>query len=299
MRIGTRGSQLALTQTKMVKAMLEKAHPQLQVEIDIIVTSGDRNQKVPMVGDGRSLKIDFVKEIERALLEGDIDLAVHSMKDMPLKSPEGLLVGATPAREDSRDAILFNKKHQGVEDILELPIGSVIGTSSLRRGHSLLQLREDFKIKPIRGNVETRIRKMTDEDFDAIVLAAAGLKRLGMASVVDQYMMPEQMMPAPAQGILGLQCREGDQPVRDLLSAIHDSEVGLIARAERHFGQLFDGGCHTPMGCVAVIRDDAMELSGMYIHKDQMYKGQATGIKLQPEELAATVADQIWRQING
>lgn len=293
--IGTRGSLLAVKQTTLVKRMLEEAHPHIAIEIKTIVTTGDQHQKVPMIGDSGSLKIDFVKEIEKELLAGSIHIAVHSMKDMPLASLDELTIGAVPKREDNRDVLIT----RGNVPLSEFKAGAIIGTSSLRRQESMLHLRPDLKVKPIRGNIDTRIKKMEAGEYDGIVLAAAGLKRAGLEERITSYFAYEEMLPAPTQGILAIQCRKDDKRTIELLSAINDPETAIMAKAEKKFAKLFDAGCHTPMGCTTTIQGDQMSIEGMYVHEGELYKGSANGSIKEPETLAKDLADEIWRKING
>ncbi|WP_207655716.1 hydroxymethylbilane synthase [Vallitalea okinawensis] len=293
--IGTRGSLLAVKQTNLVKKMLEEVHPQLSFEIKTIVTTGDQHQKVPMIGDSGSLKIDFVKEIERELLAGNIHLAVHSMKDMPLVSHEELVIGAIPKREDNRDVLISG----GNIPLYDFKAGAVIGTSSLRRQESILHVRPDLKVKPIRGNIDTRIKKMEAGDYDGIVLAAAGLKRAGLEERITCYFTYDEMLPAPTQGILAIQCRRDDESTLKILSAINDPETAIMAKVEKKFAKLFDAGCHTPMGCTTSFEGDQMTIQGMYVYEGNLYRGTAEGSISKPEILADRLAEDIWRKING
>ena len=210
--IGTRGSILAVAQAETVKNMLLEKFPDLEIELKKIVTSGDKDQSNNWGEE--SLKSLFVKEIEKELLEGSIDLAVHSMKDMPQISPEGLINACFPLREDNRD-VLITKDNMKLS---ELSKGAVIGTSSLRRKVGILNLRDDLEIKPIRGNIHTRLKKLEDGEFDGIILAAAGLKRVGLQDKITEYLSVEQMIPAPAQGILCIQCKEDNQDIIKILN---------------------------------------------------------------------------------
>ncbi|MGL4867202.1 MAG: hydroxymethylbilane synthase, partial [Cetobacterium sp.] len=243
--IGSRGSILALAQSEMIKAKLEKIHPELLFEIKVIVTSGDKDLVSNWNNSDKSLKSFFTKEIEYELLEGRVDLAVHSMKDMPLISPPGLICGATPDREDNRDVIVSKNGQK----LLELPEGAIVGTSSLRRTMGIKAIRPDLEIKQLRGNIHTRLRKLEEENYDAILLAAAGLKRVGLTHRITEELDYELMMPAPAQGALYIQCRENDDFISTILKSIHNPEIEEIVNIEREFSKIFDGGCHTPMGC--------------------------------------------------
>ena len=291
--MGTRGSVLAVAQAETVKKMLIEKIPGLTVEIKKIVTSGDRDQTTNWGGDS-SLKSMFVKEIERELLEGTIDFAVHSMKDMPQISPEGLINACFPIREDNRD-VLVSKNNTVFS---EMPSGSVIGTSSLRRKSAVTELYPEMEIKPIRGNIHTRLGKLDSGEYDGIILAAAGLIRTGLESRISEYIDPEKMPPAPAQGILCVQCRENNMEILEILKEIDNNETRIICEAEREFSRIFDGGCHTPMGCFAVIKEEKIFLKGMFCSGEKMYFGEAWGSIENPKEAAQKLAEIIRRQIN-
>ncbi len=290
--IGTRASILAVAQAEFVKKILQEKNPDLEIELKKIITSGDKDQRTNW-GD-TSLKSLFVKEIERELLDGGVDIAVHSMKDMPIISPEGLINGCFPQREDNRDVLVSN----GNLSLDELPKGAKVGTSSLRRKMSILNLRPDLEVVPIRGNIHTRLRKLKEGYCDAIVLAAAGLKRVGMDGEASQYFETDEIVPAPAQGILCIQCREGDKVILNELKKIDDENTRLICLAEREFSRIFDGGCHTPMGCSAEIKEDSIELKGMYYSGDRLYFGNSTGSLEYPEKVAQDLAGIIRRKID-
>jgi hydroxymethylbilane synthase len=291
--MGTRGSLLAVAQAETVKNMIAEKCPGLEIEIKKIVTSGDKDQTTNWGGDS-SLKSMFVKEIEKELLEGTIDFAVHSMKDMPQISPPGLINACFPAREDNRD-VLVSKNNMSFS---EMPKGSVIGTSSLRRKSAVLELYPEMEIKPIRGNIHTRLNKLDSGEYDGIVLAAAGLKRVGLEKRISEYMDPEKMPPAPAQGILCVQCREDRNEILEILKKIDDPETRTVCEAEREFSRIFDGGCHTPMGCFAVIKEEKLFLKGMFCADEKMYFGEVQGSIADPKEAAEKLAEIIRRQIN-
>ena len=293
--IGTRASILAVAQAELTKKMLLDSCDNLEVEIKKIITSGDKDQRTNWNKDNKSLKDMFVKEIERALLDGDIHLAVHSMKDMPAVSPVGLTIGAIPTREDNRDIIITNS---GLT-LDELPAGSVIGTSSLRRVESIKSLRPDLIIEPIRGNIHTRIEKLKNENFDGIILAYAGLKRVGLKELATEIFDVDKIMPAPAQGALCIQCREDDEFTLKLLNKINHKETVLTIDAEREFSKIFGGGCTTPMGCHATIEGENIKIQGMYSHENNIYKDEVFGNKKNGKELAVKLAEMIRGQING
>lgn len=251
--VGSRQSALALTQTGQVIDQLRQAAERYGIacefEIRKIVTKGDRILDVTLskVG-GKGL---FVKEIEQALLDGEIDMAVHSMKDMPWERQEGLVIGATPERVDPRDCLVT----RGGVPLSELPEGAKLGTSSLRRAAQLKAYRPDLVIESIRGNIDSRIRKLETEGFDAIMLAAAGLHRMGWADRIHDYVPTDVCVPAVAQGALGIECREGDAFMVDLLSKIDHASTALAVRAERRFLGRLNGGCQIPLGAYAVVRE--------------------------------------------
>ena len=261
-RIGTRASQLALVQSEWVAAQVQRLLPGVRVELVHISTKGDRILDVPLakVG-GKGL---FVKEIEEALLRGDIDLAVHSMKDVPTVLPEGLHIGLIPEREESRDAFVSG----AYRTLAELPAGAVLGTSSLRRKAQLLALRPDLTVRDLRGNVGTRLNKLDAGEFDAIILAAAGLRRLGLAERIRELLDPDQMLPAIAQGALGVELRQKDADLLDRLAPLHHAETALQVAAERAFLLRLDGGCQVPIGAHARLTDEGLTLSGLIADVD-------------------------------
>ncbi len=241
-RIGTRGSKLALAQTELVKCRLEQNYPEHEFEIQIIQTKGDRIQNMPLdqIGD----KGVFVREIEEKLLSGEVDIGVHSMKDMPSEPADGLLFTKAWKREDPRDVLVLRE----AESLEQLPPGAVIATGSRRREFQLKRLRPDIQITGIRGNIDTRLRKMEEQKLDGIVLAAAGLHRLGLRERISQYLEPKDMIPAPAQGTLALEIRKEDKQLRQLLDALSDAETEQEAGAERCFLKMVGGDCHLPVG---------------------------------------------------
>ena len=255
--VGTRQSALALTQTGQVVELLKQLAAEhgiaCQFEIKKIVTKGDRILDVTLskVG-GKGL---FVKEIEQALVDGDIDMAVHSMKDMPFELPEGLVVGAVPKREDARDA-LITRGHRSLD---ELPQGALVGTSSLRRASQLQHLRPDLRIESVRGNIDSRLRKLDEENFDAILLAAAGLHRIGWQDRISAYLPPEICLPAVGQGALCIECRGGDAFMLDLLSRFQHEPTALAVRAGGAFLGRLNGGCQVPLGAYASISEDSSD----------------------------------------
>ena len=257
LRIGTRGSQLALWQANWIKELLIRKHPDLDVEIHTIKTTGDKILDVPLakVG-GKGL---FVKEIEEALLNGSVDLAVHSMKDVPTELPEGLGIVAVSEREDPRDAVLGREK----TPILQLPEGAKIGTSSLRRQAQLFAARPDFHIEPLRGNINTRLRKLKEGMYDAIILAMAGVTRLGWDEEVTEVIEPEVMLPAIGQGALGIEARLDDTQTLERIAFLNDEITGSCVAAERAFLHRLEGGCQVPIAAHAGRDGDEVALSGL------------------------------------
>lgn len=249
--VGSRRSKLALTQTNWVIDQLKKAGMPFEFEVKEIVTKGDviLNVTLSKVG-GKGL---FVKEIEQAMLDKEIDIAVHSMKDMPAELPEGLEIGCTPKRVDPRDALISEK----YSSLRELPNGAVVGTSSLRRAAQLLNRRPDLTMKSIRGNIDTRLEKLRSGEFDAIILAAAGLERMGWSSdVVTEYLDIDLCLPAVGQGSLAIECRSEDSEVKELLSTLNDEYTYQTVQAERAFLNSLEGGCQVPIAAFATMTDD-------------------------------------------
>lgn len=287
--VGSRSSKLAMTQTKWVIEQLKQAGAPYEFEIKNIITKGDRILDVTLskVG-GKGL---FVKEIEQQMLDEEIDFAVHSMKDLPSELPSGLIIGATPARVDARDA-LITKTGGGLET---LPEGATVGTSSLRRGSQLLKLRPDLKIESIRGNIDTRLEKLKSGPFDGILLAAAGLQRMGWSDeIVSEYISTDAMIPAVGQGILAIECRDQDQEIRDLLNLIHDQMTEKVAFAERSFLSAIEGSCHVPVGGFATINEDlSTTLVGFIGSVDGTQILLERETSLDPMQLGQLVADRL------
>lgn len=256
-RIGSRASQLARWQAETVKNALLQADPDLNVEIQSITTEGDRtlDRALPEIG-GKGL---FTLEIERALRDGEIDLAVHSLKDLPTDEPEGLTIGAIPIRDDPRDVLVASNGY----DLDSLPRGATVGTSSPRRRAQLLSLRPDLNVAWIRGNVETRIGKVQDGEFDAVVLAAAGLARLGLESEISYRFSEDEMLPAPGQGALAVQQRAQDPRLSSLLARIDDPAARAAVTAERSFLATLESGCSAPVGALGRADAERVELIGL------------------------------------
>ncbi|MDQ0158772.1 hydroxymethylbilane synthase [Alkalibacillus salilacus] len=261
--IGSRRSNLAITQTEWVIDQLNKVSNDYSFEIKRIVTKGDQILDVTLskVG-GKAL---FVKEIEQAMYNHEIDMAVHSMKDVPSEVPEGLMIGCIPDREDHRDAFI-SENHVKLDDLKE---GALIGTSSLRRGAQLQAYRPDLRVQWIRGNIETRLRKLQEEDFDAIILAAAGLKRMGWSTeLVTEFLEPDVCLPAVGQGALALECREDDEDLRQLISQINNNYTARTVSAERQFLSLLEGSCSVPIGAYAVLEGEDVVLQALVASSD-------------------------------
>ncbi|GKT08467.1 hydroxymethylbilane synthase [Desulforhabdus sp. TSK] len=262
LRIGTRGSLLALKQSTMVKETLESLWPGLRVELHIIKTTGDKILDVPLakVG-GKGL---FVKEIEDALLAEEVDLAVHSIKDVPALLPPGLEIGAIPRREDPRD-VLITRSGEGLE---ALPPGARVGTSSLRRSAQLKTLRPDFDIQNLRGNLDTRLRKLHEGMYDAILLAAAGIHRMGWEDKISHYLDRDAFIPAIGQGAIGIELRSADVEVRQILAPVHDADTAVAVEAERSLLRELEGGCQVPIGGHALVQGDHVTLTGLVASLD-------------------------------
>ncbi len=261
-RIGTRGSQLALWQANHVKDSILALFPYLTVELEIIKTKGDRitDRPLAMVG-GKGL---FVKEIETALLNGTIDLAVHSMKDMPGELPPGLVIGAIPERENPFDVLISREG----KILTDYPQGAKMGTSSLRRASQLKYARPDLEIASIRGNLDTRLRKLKGGEYDAIVLAAAGLRRLGQAEEITEYLDEVAMVPAVGQGALCIETRENDPDIDPIMARLDHEATRICVTGERAFLKEIEGSCHIPVACYGKIVDGRVKLTAMVASED-------------------------------
>ena len=255
--IGSRGSELALWQTNFVRSRLEEFFPALNLEIKIIKTTGDKLLDVALakIGD----KGLFTRQIETALLRGEIDLAVHSLKDLQTVQPEGLIIGAVSARETPND-VLISKNAASIDD---LPKGAKVATGSLRRKSQLLNYRPDLQIFEIRGNVPTRLKKFEESDLDAMILAFAGIRRLGLDAYIKQIIPFEIMLPAVSQGAMGVEIRSGDAELKELLRPLNDENTQACVAAERSFLRALEGGCQVPIGAYAFLKDDKIYLEGM------------------------------------
>ena len=299
--IGSRGSGLALWQANWIKSQLEELHAGLQVEITIIKTSGDKIQDVPLTKiGGKGL---FVKEIEEALLRRDVDIAVHSMKDVPMKLPCELEISVVTERENPFDA-LISRDNVKLDD---LPENAKIGTGSLRRSSQLLKYRPDLEIVPLRGNIDTRIKKLDSEGLDAILLATAGLRRMGWADKIAQVIPAEIILPAMGQGAVGIETRKHDPDVFEAIMALDHEETHLALDAERAFVDVLEGGCQVPIGAYATLDEKTITLSGLVASLDGKTIYQASRQKLLAEakqlgqelgkEILAMGADKILKEI--
>ena len=290
-RLGSRGSHLALWQAEHIRSEIERETGR-PVEITKIKTTGDMILDVPLsrVG-GKGL---FVKEIEEALLSGRIDLAVHSMKDVPTDLPDRLGIVAITRREDPRDAFL-SVKYRRLE---ELPQGGRVGTSSLRRQTQLLGLRPDLRIESLRGNLDTRIRKMEEGLFDAVILAAAGIRRLGWEAKITQYLPPELSLPAIGQGALGIEIRTDDLETREAVSFLNHRDTAYAVRAERGFLKRLEGGCQVPIASFGRTDGEAIVLEGLVGRPDgsQILRAGARGTVADPEGLGVSLAEELLRR---
>jgi hydroxymethylbilane synthase len=288
-RLGTRGSPLALKQAQWVKGRLEMHHPELKVDLVTIKTKGDKILDVPLaqVG-GKGL---FVKEIEEALLTKKVDLAVHSLKDMPGDLPEGLKIGAVPVREDPRDVFLSPLKIT----LAQVPSQAKIGTGSLRRKAQLLGYRPDLEIIPLRGNLDTRIRKMETQGLAGIVLAAAGLHRMGWQHLISQYLEPEICLPAVGQGALAIEIRADDFRLENWIAFLHHQESALCTQAERAFLHRLEGGCQVPLAGQARVQGERLLLTGLIadLEGKTMFKDRREGPIHDPEGLGRSLADHL------
>jgi len=290
-RIGTRGSTLALAQTAWVKGKLEEKFPDARIETILIKTSGDRflEASVQAIG-GKGI---FTKEIEDALLRHEIDIAVHSMKDLPTDLAAGLIVAAVSHREDPGDVLV----NTGAKRLSDLCAGAKIGTGSLRRRAQLLYYRRDLIIVPIRGNVDTRLKKLDQGECDALVMAAAGLKRIDREERIAEYISNDVCLGAAGQGALGLESRE-DDPIREQLSFLHDPVSFAEVTAERSFLNRLGGGCHVPVGARGVAEGEKFKLLGVVANPDgsSLFRGETSGCVAQAEELGRELAERLLSQ---
>ena len=287
--IGTRGSKLALWQADYVEQRLREEYPGLQVTQKRISTKGDRILDVPLAKiGGKGL---FTKELEEEMLSGSIDLAVHSLKDMPAKVPDGLMIAAVTKRLDPGDALVSNR----FSSFSELPQGARVGTSSLRRRAQLLCARPDLTMIDLRGNVNTRLRKLDEGEYDAIVLAVAGLKRLGFADRIREILPQTMVLPAVGQGALAIETRADDKETRDMLAFLRDDETICCAEAERSFLARVEGGCQVPVGVYATAEGDDLKVEAVIASLDgrRSYRGTVNGAKADAAKLGKGLAEKL------
>jgi len=288
-RIATRKSPLAMWQAEHVAAALKVAHPGIEVELLGMSTQGDKILDTPLAKiGGKGL---FVKELEQGMLEGRADIAVHSMKDVPVELPEGLHLPVIMEREDPRDAFVSND--YGSLD--ELPKAARVGTSSLRRQSQLLELRPDLELLPLRGNVNTRLRKLDEGEYDAIILAAAGLIRLGFRERIRAFIEPEQSLPAIGQGAVGIECRVDDARVNGLIAPLHHAPTASRVLAERAMNNRLEGGCQVPIAGHAILEDGRLWLRGLVGSLDGkvIIRGEIRGEESEAESLGVTLAERL------
>jgi hydroxymethylbilane synthase len=293
--IGTRASKLALWQAEWVKSELQRLNPGLEIELNKIKTSGDKILDVPLaqVG-GKGL---FVKEIEEAMLRGEADIAVHSMKDVPTEFPAGLELAVICEREDPRDAFISAIKDSKfkIQNFKELPHGASVGTSSLRRSCQLLNRRPDIRIIQLRGNLETRFRKLDEGQFDSMILAVAGVKRLGWASRITAVLEPDLSLPAIGQGAVGIECRTDDEYVQNLIAPLNHSETSICVRAERALLKRLEGGCQVPIAAHARIIEGKLVMDSLVgsISGDRIVRGSSEGSPGDAEALGTGLAESL------
>lgn len=290
--LGSRGSQLALWQANHIKDKLE-SELGIEVKLEIIKTTGDKITDVPLAALGGT-KALFTKEIEEAMLAGKVDLAVHSMKDMPTLLPAGLTIGAVPRREDPRDALL-TRNGKGFS---ELPQGAKIGTSSLRREVQLKRRRKDLEIVTLRGNIDTRLRKLDEGQYDAIILAAAGLKRLGWEERITELFDTNIMLPAVGQGALAIETREDDKELLEALGCLRDPDTEAATRAERAFLAKMEGGCQVPMAAHAAVSHADLRMRAVVVSRDGEHsiENELSGPAAEAEKLGTEIAEDLLRK---
>ena len=287
--IATRKSPLAMWQAEHVKALLEAAHPGIEVELMGMSTQGDKILDTPLAKiGGKGL---FVKELEQGMLDGRADIAVHSMKDVPVEFPEGLHLSTILDREDPRDAFVSNN----YASLADLPEGAKVGTSSLRRQCQLAANRPDLEIIPLRGNVNTRLKKLDDGEYDAIILAAAGLIRLEFSERIRNFISTEESLPAIGQGAIGIECRSDDEHVNKLLEPLHDKDTADRVMAERAMNNRLEGGCQVPIGGHAVLDGDQLSMNGLVgtVDGQQIIRAQASGHRDDAQSIGIQIAEQL------
>ncbi|MES9811558.1 MAG: hydroxymethylbilane synthase [Candidatus Thiodiazotropha sp.] len=287
--IATRKSPLAMWQAEHVAAELKRVHPDIQVELMGMTTQGDKILDTPLAKiGGKGL---FIKELEQGLISGEADIAVHSMKDVPVELPSGLHLSVIMRREDPRDAFVSNR-YQSID---RLPQGACVGTSSLRRQCQLAEVRPDLVINSLRGNVNTRLRKLDDGEYDAIILAAAGLKRLGFEDRITALIGPEQSLPAIGQGAVGIECRVDDPRINDLIAPLHHAETAYCLGAERAMNQRLNGGCQVPIAGYAMLESGNLWLRGLVGEPDgsRIIRGEVEGKTQEARAMGEGLADRL------
>ncbi|MBT3043048.1 MAG: hydroxymethylbilane synthase [Candidatus Thiodiazotropha sp. (ex Codakia orbicularis)] len=287
--IATRKSPLAMWQAEHVAAELKRVHPDIRVELMGMTTQGDKILDTPLAKiGGKGL---FIKELEQGLISGEADIAVHSMKDVPVELPSGLHLPVIMQREDPRDAFVSNR-YQSID---QLPQRACVGTSSLRRQCQLAEVRPDLVIKSLRGNVNTRLRKLDDGEYDAIILAAAGLKRLGFEDRITALIGPEQSLPAIGQGAVGIECRVDDPRVNDLITPLHHAETAYCVGAERAMNQRLNGGCQVPIAGYAMLESGNLWLRGLVGEPDgsRIIRGEVEGKTQEARAMGEGLADRL------
>ncbi|MCX8102622.1 MAG: hydroxymethylbilane synthase [Geminicoccaceae bacterium] len=296
LRIGTRGSPLALAQSELVRAALAAAHPELAgasaIELVVIKTTGDKVLDRPLAEiGGKGL---FTKEIDEALLDRRIDLAVHSMKDVPTVLPEGIVIAAMPERADPRDVLLA----PGARRLAELAAGTIVGTASLRRAAQVLAVRPDCRVVPLRGNVQTRLAKLERGEVGATLLAAAGLARLGLGTAGGSPLGPDEMLPAVAQGAIGIACRAEDTRIRELLAPLADAPTMRRVAAERALLARLDGNCRTPIAALATLGPEGLVLEGLLAAPDgsRVARARQVGAPEEAERLGREAGEALLRE---
>ncbi|KAA1149983.1 hydroxymethylbilane synthase [Pseudoalteromonas sp. FUC4] len=291
-RIATRKSALALWQAEFVKAELERFHTDVRVELVPMSTQGDIILDTPLAKiGGKGL---FVKELEQAMLDGRADIAVHSMKDVPVEFPQGLALHTICEREDPRDAFVSNN----FANLSALPQGAIVGTSSLRRQCQIKALRPDLDIRDLRGNVNTRLGKLDDGQYDAIILAAAGLIRLEMESRIADYIEPEVSLPANGQGAVGIECRIDDEVTKALLAPLEHTQTRIRVNAERSMNRYLEGGCQVPIGAYALVDGEQVHLRGLVgaVDGSEILRDEVTGHVNDAEKLGIELAKKLLAQ---
>jgi hydroxymethylbilane synthase len=289
LRIATRHSRLALWQAEHVATLLRQKHPGLNIELVPMTTQGDRILDRPLANiGGKGL---FIKELEHAMSEHRADIAVHSMKDVPTEMPPGFTLAAVLPRADPRDAFVSSR----FENFASLPPGARVGTSSLRRQCQIKHARPDLELITLRGNVDTRLRKLDEQEYDAIILAAAGLTRLGLESRITEYFSPEQSVPAVGQGIIGIECRSDDERSIARVRALNDARAWQCCAAERAFAQRLEGSCQSPIAGFATIDGDRLQLHGVIGAPDgtEMYRGSHSGPVADAEAIGVRLAEEL------